>query len=167
MSDLLAERRFSRYVIQLPLLHKAKGPASSGVGVGWSRNLSEGGACVELAEPLPPQMPLQVRLQTDQGAIEVEGEVLWADTPTPSWGGILHGLAFTQLAPDQRQALRDLIRTKGWVQHGGVRLPLDIPVTCQPKGQPGPALEGRTQNLSRGGFWSPSLNACLGAQCWP
>jgi len=28
-------------------------------GVGWTRNLSEGGACVELAEPLRPHMPLR------------------------------------------------------------------------------------------------------------
>lgn len=53
MSDWAALRRFPRYPIQLPVLYKLKGPALQ-TGVGWTRNLSEGGAWLELAERLPP-----------------------------------------------------------------------------------------------------------------
>ncbi len=34
---------------------------------------------------------------------------------------------------------------------GGVRLPLELAVTCQSKGRTGPPLQGQTGNLSRGG----------------
>jgi len=38
--------KFPRYPIQLPLLHRVIGPPATGAGMGWTRNLSEGGACL-------------------------------------------------------------------------------------------------------------------------
>lgn len=152
MSDYSAQRRSPRYRIQLPLFHKAGTSASSSVGMGRTRNLSEGGACLESAEPLPPSTPLTLVLQTDQGGIRMEGKVVWTGQPGSESGGILHGLAFTQVGAEQHTALCDLLLSKGEMRQAGVRLPLDISVTCQPKGQSGPPLQGRTGDLSRGGL---------------
>lgn len=77
MPETLDRRQFARYRIQLPLLHKAGYPAPARVGVGWTGNLGVGGACVELAERLQALTPLRLRLQTDQGAIDVEAQVVW------------------------------------------------------------------------------------------
>lgn len=144
-------RQFARYLIQLPVLHKPGVPTPIRVGVGWTRNLSEGGTCVELAERLQVETPLRARLQSDKGPIEVEGRVVWAGDPAPTGGGILHGVAFNPLTPEQLRSLHDLIRLKGEMRLAGVRLPLEVPVTCQPEGQVGLLLQGRTGNLSRGG----------------
>jgi c-di-GMP-binding flagellar brake protein YcgR len=151
MPGTLAQRRFARFHIQLPLLLKPRAPAPIKVWVGWSRDLSEGGACVELPEGLPPPTPLGVRLQTDRGVIDVEAQVIWAGAPDHAGGGIPHGLAFTHVGTTQLRALRNLIHAKGEVRLAGVRLPLEVPVTCQRKGQAGPPLHGRTGNLGRGG----------------
>jgi hypothetical protein len=120
--------------------------------MGWTRNLSEGGACLELAERFSPRVPLRVRLQTDQGAIEVEARVIWAGEPASPAGGIPHGVAFTRVAPDQRPALRGLLVSKGPVRHAGSRLPLDLSVTCTRRDREGPPFQGRTGNISRGGL---------------
>lgn len=144
-------RQFARYLIQLPLLHKSGAIGPAKVGVGWTRNLSEGGTCAELAERLPVQMPLCARLQTDRGPVEVEGRVVWGADSAPTAGGILHGVAFSPLTPERRRALRELTRLEGEMRLAGVRLPLDVPITCRPEGQVGLLLRGRTGNLSRGG----------------
>jgi c-di-GMP-binding flagellar brake protein YcgR len=153
MPEWAVQRRFTRFPIVLPVLHRLKGPGTVRTGVGWTRDLSGGGACVQLAEQLPPQVPLNLRLQTDRGAIELEGEVAWVGDPPKAGGGILHGVAFTHIAPDQLQTLRELIISKGKVRNtGGVRLPLEISITCQRKGQAVTPLQGRTGNLSKGGL---------------
>ena len=41
------QRRFPRYVVHLSLLYEVTGLAESRVGVGWTLELSEGGACVD------------------------------------------------------------------------------------------------------------------------
>ncbi len=76
MSDPSTRQRRPRHPIQLPLLYRSKGPAPTRAGVGWTRNLSEGGACVELAESLHLSTPLQVLFQTDRSSIEVEARVV-------------------------------------------------------------------------------------------
>lgn len=145
-------RQSARYLIQIPMLHRPGVPSPIRVGVGWTRNLGEGGACAELAECLPAETPIRVRLQTERGPIEVEGRVAWAADPAPAAGGILHGLAFGPLTPDQLCSLHDLIRLKGEMRLAGVRLPLEVPITCRPEGRAGALLRGRTGNLSRGGI---------------
>lgn len=152
MGDGLERRQFRRFPLQLPLLHKSKAPAPARSGVGWTRNLSEGGACVELGERLRLQNPFRLRLQTDGGPIEVEAEVAWAGEPASTGESILHGVAFTQVAPDQLEPLRDLILFKGHMRHAKVRLPFEFPVTCQRKGLAAPSFQGRTRDISRGGL---------------
>jgi hypothetical protein len=157
MPDGSEQRRFPRYAIQLPLLHAPRTPTPTQTGVGWTHNLSEGGACVELDRRLSAPTPLQVRFQTDCGAIEVEAQVVWEVEPPegggpPGEGGIIHGLAFTHLAPDQLLALRDLFLSQRRERRAGVRLPADLAVTCRPRGEAGPPLQGRTGDMSRGGL---------------
>ena len=150
----LLDRR-PRYPIQLPLLHTPTASESTQCGVGWTWNLGEGGACVELAEAFPSRMPLWLRLHTDYGALTLETRVAWvADasrTRSPG-GGVLHGVGFKRPAPDTRQALRDLILAQCRERRIGVRLPVDFAVGCEPQRAIGPPLCGRIGNLSRGGL---------------
>jgi hypothetical protein len=153
MPEVAAHRRCPRYPIQLPLLYRPRVAAhSNNVGAGWTRDLSEHGACIELAERLEPALPLRLRLRTDRGPIQAEAQVVWAGAAAAPTGGIPHGLAFTGIAPDQSQGLRDLLLPLSMAPHAGVRLPVDLPVRCQPKNPPGVALQGRTGDMSRGGL---------------
>lgn len=157
MPDWSEQRQFPRHLIQLPLLHTPKTPLPARAGVGWTRNLSEGGACVELDRRLSAPTPLQVRLQTESGAIEVEVQVAWeveakAGGADSTDGGVLHGVGFTHLEPDQLRRLRHLLLTQGQERRAGVRLPSDFAVTCQPIEPAGPPVQGRTGDMSRGGL---------------
>jgi hypothetical protein len=152
MPEPSTPRQYRRFPIQLPILHQAKTPAPSKAGVGWTHNLCEGGACVELAEPLRPQMPLWVRLQTEEGPIDTEAQVTWSGECATPKGGILHGVSFTQITPYFLSALRNLLLCKGLIRPPKVRLPFDVPVTCRLQGRDGPAIQGRTRDVSRGGL---------------
>ncbi len=151
MPDTLVQDWLPRYPIQLPFLHKARTPGPSRVGVGWTRNLSEGGSCVEVGEALRPRMPLRFFLRMDRGAIEAEAKVVWADEFRPPSGGILHGIAFTRLAPNHLRALTDLLRFQWGMRDGGFRFPLDFAVTCHPREPAKPPVQGRIGDLSREG----------------
>lgn len=153
MSQWITERRFSRCTIHLPLAHKAGTSPGRRIDVGWTRNLSEGGACVELADDLQTQMPVQMRLQTTRGPIQVGGQVVWVGDAARSGGGVPHGVTLTQVFPDQRRAIRTLIsrRVVGGVAQ--VRLPFQVPVTCRRRApHTGRPLEGQTGDVSRGGL---------------
>lgn len=152
MPDGSERRQFRRYPVQLPVLHMPKDSAPARPGVGWTRNLSEGGACVELAERLPSQFALWIRFRTERGVIEAEAQVAWAEEPALADGGILHGVSFAQLASDPLKDLQGLIITKGLVRPGGVRFPFEVPVTYQLKGETGRPLHGWTHDISRGGL---------------
>ena len=152
MPSFSVQRRFLRYRVSLPLLHRPRATTALHVGVGWSRDLSEGGACVELAERLRPQRPVRIQLRTDAGAIEAEAQVVWRKDPKNTDSGILHGVSFTRIAPDQLQMLRDVINRKGERGDAGIRLPLEVPITCQPLGQGEPPITGRTGDIGRMGL---------------
>ena len=85
MSDWSMHRRFARYRISLPIIHRST-LAGISVGTGWTRNLGEGGACVELAERLWPQTPLQLSLRTERGPLDVEAHVAWTGEPDSARG---------------------------------------------------------------------------------
>jgi hypothetical protein len=145
-------RQHLRYSIRLPLLHKARSSGTDRAEMGWTRNLGEGGACVELTERLHPQGPIRVRLQTAKGAIELEARVVWSKEAGSTGGKILHGMAFTQITPEQLTPLREVLLAEGPVRHAGVRWPLDLPTTCRPKDQEGRPIQGRTGDIGRGGL---------------
>lgn len=151
MPDRVAERRFTRYPVQLPILYRIEGSPSPRVGAGWTLDLSEGGASVELADCLSPEAPITVRLQTEGGPIELAARVVWTGARPRAGGGVLHGLAFATASPVQLQALRDFLLPLSMASHAGLRLQIDIPVTCHVKQSPGSPLQGRTGNISRDG----------------
>lgn len=152
MPEYWPKRRFTRYLIVLPLLHGGKGPAPASAGAGWTCDLSGGGARVRLAERFRPQDALHLLFQTDVGAIEGDAQVVWTGAPDPEGGGIQHGVAFTNLPPNQLIPLRGVLTSqKPWWQPRN-RLPVVVPVTCQFQRRPGPAIQGRTVNISRGGL---------------
>lgn len=152
MPDRSEPRQFARYMITLPLLLKSEGSAPARVVVGWTRNLSEGGSCVELPERLQPQTPLIVRLQADHDIVEGEAQVVWAGDPAPAGEGIRQGLAFTRISPDQNQTLKAVLRSKGEKRQAGMRVPYEVSVTCQAKGRAESPVQGWTDNMSRGGI---------------
>jgi len=145
-------RTLGRFRIHLPVVHRASLLARTPVGVGWTRDLSESGVCVELSQRLRPRQTVRIHLQTDGGPIEIEGTVAWSgDAPAPG-GGILHGLEFTEVVPDQLRALRELLQCRGHARQVGIRLPLEVAVTCCPHDGSGRPLEGTSGDISQGGM---------------
>jgi len=65
VSGLVEQRQYPRYLIQLPVLFKTSAAVSNQVGAGWTRNMSEGGACLEVTERFGSLVPLQLLLRTD------------------------------------------------------------------------------------------------------
>ena len=145
------QRRFPRYVVHLSLLYEVTGLAESRVGVGWTLELSEGGACVEIGECLSPLTPIRLCLQTGGQSIEAGARVVWAGKPDLP-GGVCHGVAFTQIATNHLQTLRDLLESPRPDRRRGIRHPIDLEVTCQRIGGADSPLHGRTGDVSRDGF---------------
>jgi hypothetical protein len=146
----LAVQRFPRYQIQLPVLQKASANATR-VEVGWTRDLSVSGACLQLPARLPASAVIWLRLQTDRGPIELEARVVWTCENAGSRKGALHGIAFVGSTTVQCQALRDMLATRERTSDSSLRLPLDVPVTCHPEQGAEPPLHGRTVDFSRRG----------------
>ena len=151
MTGPALQRRYPRYLVHLPFLYRVHTPGFNGFEMGWTFDLSERGACVELAQRFPPSTSLRLNLQTDRTTIEVDAEVAWAGTPALP-GGILHGVILNRIAPDHRQALRDLLPSTGPAGTTGVRLHLELPITCHLNGQGAPCYQGRTGDVSREGL---------------
>ncbi len=154
-------RRFPRYPFQLPFLyrvHRVQTHTSPHEGVGWTRQLSEGGAGVELGEPLSPGWSLTLHVQTAQGSLELQAQVVWTEKPLEASGGIPHGLVYTAADAKFLHALREIFqvlsnfRALSGTQRAGVRLPIATPTICQAKYPPGPVLQGRTGNICREGL---------------
>jgi len=142
-----------RYLIGLPIFcsYTPRGAQAPRVGLGWTRNLSGAGACLELLEALPPGTPLSLVLQTEGDNLAVEATVSWVGHPSLPGGHTLHGVTFPQLSSDQRQGLLALFRRQGTVRPRVHRLPVALPVECRAVGAPEPALRGWTGGLSPSG----------------
>ncbi|MBI2562572.1 MAG: PilZ domain-containing protein [candidate division NC10 bacterium] len=159
MPNSSAQRRHPRHPLVLSILYKSKDPAPVKVGVGWTRDVSDGGACLELAEPLPFATPLSVILQTDQGSLGVEGKVVWVGGPAAVGGGTLHGVAFLDATPEQLRALWALIARRGQARQAAVRVPVKLPA----QGGRGPAHPGRDRGRQPGrAFGAPPPAPPLG-----
>jgi len=153
MPEFVMQRRFPRFPIKLPVLYKVLEPTPSKPGVGWTRDLSEGGICLELADRLEPTTVLWVLLRSDLGGLELTARVAWVGGQAAGPGGIPHGVAFERIGPNQLVALRELlVQHKVQLRQEGVRVPLEVSVRCQPKGGTGQIVEGRTGDISRGGM---------------
>ena len=142
----------TRYPIQLPLLYWRKTGPQMRARAGWTHELSGEGANVELAERVASETLLRIRIQSDRGPIEADCQVVWFADPAPAGVKNYHGLVFTQIAPDHLQTLRDLLLPLSMVAHAGMRLAVELPATCKPKGLGGRPLQGRAGDVSRGGL---------------
>jgi len=152
MTSASGRARSDRYPIQLPLLYWRKTGTRTRVGAGWTRELGERGFTAELADRFEVETLLHVRIQTDRGPIETEAKIVWIGASTPAGAENYYGLTFTGIAPEHLQALRDLILPLSMVAHAGMRLAMDLSVTCRPKDSGGPPLKGQTGEMSRGGM---------------
>ena len=101
MSGPKNRRKYLRHPLVLSIIYKRPDSEETERGVGWTRNLSEGGACLELRDPLPEATPLRVGLQTDQGSLWMDAEVVWAGRSVGLVEGIPHGIAFVQVTAEQ------------------------------------------------------------------
>jgi len=151
VTDWLGRRKHARYPIVVPILYGLEGSDSVMAGAGWTRDLGEGGACLELPERLEVSAPIRLLFRTDQGGIATEGQVIWAEGPLQA-GGMLHGVVFTQMVSAQHRALCDLLLRKRMVWQAVVRIPLELSVTYQLRGQPRTLHQGHTENVSRRGL---------------
>jgi hypothetical protein len=145
-------RRHPRYPIQIPFVCAAKTPGRTRTTVGWTRNLGEGGACIELSDSFPPDTPIWIRMRSDRGLVEMGGKVIWSENGKGRGEHAVHGLSFTEGSPGNRQELETLIMSRGMVRPSRVRLPFEVPVTCQPIKGPAVPIPGWTRDVSRGGL---------------
>ena len=113
MPEIVEKRQSPRSLIKLPVLYRRKAPEPVKAGAGWTHNLSEEGACVELSERLEAPSSVQLLFQTDQGSLDLSAVVIWAAAVRATGHGILHGVTFGDLTPDQRKGLKELLRAKG------------------------------------------------------
>ena len=150
MTAASADHRLTRYPIVLPVLCTARTPSRSGTQVGWTRNLSESGACLVLPERLPLTRPFHLGFQTDGTPLKAEGRVVWVGQS--GFDLIRHGVAFTRIAPEHRWTLQGVFLSQGRVRPAGVRLSVALPVTCRCRGQARPPIPGWTGDISRGGL---------------
>jgi hypothetical protein len=152
MPESFAQRRHPRYPVVLSIVYRLKGSGPVSAGVGRTRNVSGGGACVELPEALPPATPLSVGLPTDRGELRMEAEVVWVGGHGPLGGGVPHGVAFIEVTSEQHQALWDLVNRLGQRCAAAVRVPARLAVLCRPEGDAGPPLQGEAGDLGRDGL---------------
>lgn len=152
LPPLPPRRQHPRYPIQIPFVCTAKTPQRTRTTIGWTRNIGEGGACIEMAEPLALDTPVWIRMRSDQGTVEMGGKVVWSENGKSQGESSAHGLSFTEGSPAQRQALEDLINSRGVIRPSRVRLPFEVPVTCRPVNGPAVPLPGWTRDVSRGGL---------------
>jgi hypothetical protein len=152
MTHQASHTQSSRYPIQLPLLYWRKSGVRTRVGAGWTRELGEGGFTAELAERFEVQTLLRARLQTDRGPIDTEARIVWIGASAPAGAENYYGLTFTHIAPDHLHALRDLILPLSMVAHAGMRLAMNLSVTCRSRTEEGLILKGQTGEVSRGGM---------------
>ncbi len=151
MTDWLGRRKHARYPIVVPILYGLDCSDSVLASAGWTRDLGEGGVCLELSERLEVSAPIRLFLRTDQGGFATQGQVIWAEGPLQT-GGILHGVGFTRMVLAQHQAVRELLLRRRMVWRAVVRIPVQIPVIYQLKGQPRSLHQGQTENVSRRGL---------------
>jgi len=144
-------RAFLRYLVQLPLYYQRGRSSRQRVGVGWTRNLSEGGACIELAEPFEVSAEIQLGLQTYLGGVRLQCQVVWRDMAAAS-GRVLHGVKFLDLSAGCRLVLQQMLRVSSTQPHSLLRRPWEVPLVCTVRGSRGLSCDGRTGNIGPHGL---------------
>jgi CheY-like chemotaxis protein len=144
-------RAFLRYLVQLPLYYQRGRASRQGVGVGWTRNLSEGGACIELAEAFDVSAEIQLGLQTYLGGVRLPCQVVWRDMADDS-GRVLHGVKFLDLSAGCRLVLQQMLRVSSAQPHSLLRRAWEVPLVCTLRGSRGRTCDGRSGNIGPHGL---------------
>jgi hypothetical protein len=151
MMSWLGRRKYPRYPIVVPVRREIAAADCPQPGAGWTRDLSEAGACLELPERFAPATLLGLSFRGDLGRISLEATVAWICQAREP-GTTLHGVTFRPLSTRERELLHGLLVRKRMVWQGMVRVPTDLPVICLMRGQSRSPFHGRTENASRGGL---------------
>jgi len=149
MPEQSLEERFSRYALTLPLIYRLAGRPDQKSRAGWTRDLGERGAWLELPELLPQETRLDIRVRAPDNIVEVGARVVWLRNEPAGNGVFLHGVAFTGLTPAQCHALQGLFARQK--QRKTARVYRAIAVRCRRRGERGDPVVGQTRDLSRGG----------------
>ena len=152
MPESFPQRRHFRYPAALSIVYWPKGVGPTRAGIGRTRDVSGGGACLELPEVLPIATPLSVDLPTDPGELRMEAKVVWVGGLVSPGGEILHGVSFVEVTAEQHHALWDLVNRLVQRDPARVSVPVRLSVLCRPQGAVGPPLQGETGDLGRGGL---------------
>jgi c-di-GMP-binding flagellar brake protein YcgR len=139
---------FTRCAIDLPFRYRQSTEATYRPGVGWTRDLSGGGAWVELPEQVAPSTLLEVRFHVRGEPLRLAAQVVWG-CPEPHERSRLHGLRFTRVTPAQRQRLEKLLTHQKSRDVG--RLYCALPATYRSEAAAGVPLPCETRDLSYGG----------------
>ncbi|MFQ5881156.1 MAG: PilZ domain-containing protein [Candidatus Methylomirabilales bacterium] len=144
------KQRFPRYAIQVPVLFRRldqEGPAQAGIG--WTLDLSEGGACLELQVELPVGCLLGLVIFANPETVEAEARVVLVEGRLKET--FVHGVEFLQLPPAQYDALLKALPQEKTLRQKTIRLPITLPAYCKPIRTNTPSLEGWTGDISRTG----------------
>lgn len=152
--------RAPRFLVDLPakvtVVDQAV-PGSHRVLTAVTTNVSDGGMALDLEEALLPWTAVEVQVETPEGTLGLEAIVLWHEdlSRRRAGSGIRHGLMLAQIPQAARQGWDGLLKGLGHVrpstrQH--TRFPLDARAVCELEGRGRPPLEGRAENISRGGL---------------
>lgn len=139
-------RRAPRYHVVLPIRYDTTSEGTS-TRTGWTQDLSQHGACVELPEHLAPGTALALVVETETGAIPLSGTVVWSDASNPAGPSHLHGLQFTPGSDVQD-------RLGAWLQRHppqASRMAASLPVRCRQCDGVSPLVEGWTADIGNGG----------------
>ncbi len=150
MIDQVGPRSSCRYQVILPVactapLQRGRPPQ---VVFGWTFNLSESGACVELPKPFPRGMRLRLVFPSAGESLPLSAQVEWVAASRPPDARSVHGLSFPRLTQKEQQGLQTLLGHLGEQRLRVSRLPARLPVDCRLLAVPAPALRGWTGDLS-------------------
>ena len=100
----MERRTHPRYACDVPVLYRLLGPPSTG----RVRNLSEGGAMVELQ--YPAGTPLGLLLLVGDRPLSADAEVVWSEeSPGPAVPSHRYSLRFTGFGPQDQLSLERLL----------------------------------------------------------
>ncbi len=115
MAEISKERRrHARSSVQVPVTCLVRVPGAAQAGpplAGSLRNVSVGGALLELPTCVPPGDAVAVGVPTKTGSVEVEGRVIWV-TGGANAGGrqtYVHGVQLSTLEGQPDTVLADLL----------------------------------------------------------
>ncbi len=109
-------RRQPRFPVQFPVTCLVRMPGAAQADpplAGRLRNVSVGGALLELRTCVPPGDTVAVGVPTKTGSVEVEGRVIWVTAGAGTGGGpsYVHGVQLSTMEGKPDAVLADLLRS--------------------------------------------------------